>query len=228
MTAWLIPALAMVSAAAATSASAQPAAAAQSPAAHVAAHAVAHPGDGLTVRIPEAAAYVGGDRFVLYDVADCEIHVFVEADARHRVRRLYWIQFEGYLPSLPERRYNYVDGNRRIDLGGTPTWVRAAPANVSQAPRAGSDRERVVAILTRAGFVLPADVLSVRMVQLPDDPQGTGHGRRELMMMYVEDLAPLGVTPADFMTDGAPNARWAATEQPLIERAVAAFRVERR
>jgi hypothetical protein len=106
--------------------------------------------------------------------------------------------------------------------------VRAAPANVSEPARAGSDRERVVAIVTRAGFTLPSDVLTARMVQLLDDPQGTGHGRRELMMMYVEDLAPLGMTPADFVTDGAPNARWAATEAPLIARASAAFRVERR
>jgi hypothetical protein len=221
-------ALATLSGAGAMLPAAQPAGVAQSPAAHVRAHAVVHPGDRLTVRVPEAAIHVGSDRFVLYDVADCEIHVFVEADAQHRVRRLYWIQFESYLPSQPERRYNYAEGNRRIDLAGTPTWLRAAPANVSQPARAGSDRERVIAILRRAGLTPPADVLTVRMVQLLDDPQGSGRGRRELMLMYVEDLAPLGVTADDFLTDGAPNARWTATEQPLVARASAAFRVERR
>lgn len=175
--------------------------------------------------MPGKAAYVGGDRFTLYDVADCEVHVFVEADARRRVRRLYWIQFESYLPTLPDRRYDYADGNRRMDLWGAAAWVRAAPADTSQPGRPGSDRERVLAILKRGGFAVPADVLSVRLVRLLDDPAGTGRGRRELMLMYVEDLAPSGLKAADFGTGGKPNARWTATEGPLIERAAAAFRV---
>lgn len=223
---WMSLALAMLSGAGQMAATTAPPGV-PAPAAQVRAHAVVHPGERITVRVPRGAVYVGGDRFALYDVADCEIHVFVEADAQHRVRRLYWIQFEAYLASQPDRRYNYADGNRRIDLRGTPTWVRPAPANVAQPARAGSDRERVIAIVRRAGLSLPADVLSVRMVQLLDDPQGTGHGRHELMMIYAEDLAPSGSTAEDFMTEGAPNARWAAAEQPLVARASAAFTVER-
>lgn len=217
-------ALAML-AGAGSAASAGPAEAPGSPVARVEAHKVVHPGEGVSVRAPKKAAYVGGDRFTLYDVADCEVHVFVEADSRRRVRRLYWIQFESYLPSLPERRYNYADGNRRLDLWGAAAWVRAAPADTSGPSRPGSDRERVLAILKRGGFDAPADVLSVRLVRLPDDPKGTGRGRRELMLMYVEDLAPSGLKAADFETDGKPNARWAEVEGPLIARAAAAFRV---
>ena len=104
----------------------------------------------------------------------------------------------------------------------------AGAADAAQPSRPGSDREHVLAILARAGLTPPANLLNVRMVQLPDDPQGTGHGRRELMMIYVEDLAPLGLTRADFLTDGAPNARWTAMEAPLIARASAAFSIERR
>lgn len=204
---------------------AQPAGALGPPAARVEVHKVVHRGEGVSVRVPGKAAYVGGDRFTLYDVADCEVHVFVESDARRRVRRLYWIQFESYLPSLPERRYNYAEGNRRMELWGAAAWVRAAPANTSGPGRPGSDRERVLAILERGGFAVPADVLSVRLVRLLDDPAGTGRGRRELMLMYVEDLAPAGLTAADFETGGKPNARWAAVEGPLIARAAAAFRV---
>jgi hypothetical protein len=204
---------------------AQPADAPGPPAARVQAHKVIHRGEGASVRVPRTATYAGGDRFTLYDVADCEVHVFVEADSRRRVRRLYWIQFESYLPSLPERRYNYADGNRRLDLWGAAAWVRAAPADTSGPSRAGSDRERVLALLKRGGFAVPADVLSVRLVRLLDDPQGTGRGRRELMLMYVEDLAPSGLKAADFITDGEPNARWAEVEGPLIGRAAAAFRV---
>lgn len=195
------------------------------PAARVEAHKLTHRGEGLSVSVPRKATYVGADRFTLYDVADCEVHVFVEADARRRVRRLYWVQFESYLPSEPGRRYDYSDGNRRMDLWGAPAWVRAGPADTSRPGRAGSDRERVLAILKRGGFTVPADVLSVRLVRLPDDPKGTGRGRRELMLMYVEDLAPTGLKAADFATDEKPNARWKAAEGPLIRRAAKAFRV---
>src|SRR5687768_13990604 len=71
-------------------------------AARVAANTVSHAGEGVTVRVPASATYVGGERFTLYDVADCEIHVFIEADADRRMRRLWWIQFESYLPAKPE------------------------------------------------------------------------------------------------------------------------------
>jgi hypothetical protein len=50
----------------------------------------------VRITVPKSAQYVGADRWDLYDVADCEIHVFVEADAQKIIQRLYWIQFEGY------------------------------------------------------------------------------------------------------------------------------------
>ncbi len=43
-----------------------------------------------------AFRYVGADRFNLYNVADAEVHVFVDADANKNVKRLYWVQFEEY------------------------------------------------------------------------------------------------------------------------------------
>ncbi len=52
----------------------------------------------VKVTFPATAQYVGSDRWDLYGIADAELHVFVEADAQKRVQRLYWVQFEGYLP----------------------------------------------------------------------------------------------------------------------------------
>src|SRR5438105_4230147 len=43
--------------------------------------------------------YVGAQRFVLYGVADAEQHFFVDADKAGHIRRLYWLQFEHFLPS---------------------------------------------------------------------------------------------------------------------------------
>lgn len=214
--------------AAAASIAASSAAIAAEPAARVERHAVVHPGEGVTIRVPASAAYAGGERFTLYGVADCEIHLFIEADPNRRMRRLWWIQFESYLPSHPELSYDYAEGNRRMMLGGVPTWVRANPVPTTGPVRAGSDREAVFRILKRGGYGIPDEVMNVRMVQLLDDPQGKGQGRRELMIIYSEDLAPSGKTLADLTTDGKPDARWTAMGEKLIERAMGSVKVERR
>jgi hypothetical protein len=195
--------------------------------ARVEANSVFHPGEGVTVRVPQSAVHVGSERFNLYGVADAEVHVFVEPAADKRLR-LYWIQFESYLPSKPELSYNYADGNRRVELWGTTTWLRSNPVPTTGPVRPGSDREHVIGILKRAGYAIPPEVMNVRMVQLLDDPQGTGKARRELMLIYSEDLALTGRTLAELTTDGKPNASWAAFERPLIERATNALKVERK
>ena len=198
------------------------------PAAIVSGHMVSHPLDKVVVHVPAAASYAGAERFNLYGVADAEIHVFVEADADRKVRRLYWIQFESYLPSRPDARYDYGESDRRAELGAITTWLRATPAPTSATPRAGGDTESVRRILDRAGISVPEEVMSVRMVQLIDDPKGTGYGRRELMIIYSEDLAPTGKTLADLAADGKLNqAAWMPLEQQLIERATQAVRIER-
>jgi hypothetical protein len=198
------------------------------PIANVKANRVMHPGEGITVRVPRSATYVGGERFKLYGVADAEVHVFVEPGAGKRVGKLYWVQFESYLPSRPELAYNYADGNRRIDLDGTATWLRSGPVSTGGPMRPGSDREHVIGILKRAGYPIPGEVMNVRLVQILDDPKGTGRGRRELMVIYSEDLAPTGKTLAELTTDGKPNAAWAPIEKALIRRATKAVSVERK
>jgi len=71
------------------------------PAATVAGRSIVHAGEKVTVQVPAVATYVGSERFNLYGVADAEVHVFIEADAAKRMKKLYWIQFESYLPAKP-------------------------------------------------------------------------------------------------------------------------------
>lgn len=197
------------------------------PAARVERHAVIHRGKGVTVRVPTSAAYVGSKRFALYGVADAEIHVFAEADSRRRITRLYWIQFESYLPGRPELRYDYSD-DKRSELWGTVTWMTAGPRRTGGPGRAGSDGEQVMSLLARAGYTLPAEAMNIRLVQLLDDPGGAGRGRDELMLIYGEDLASTGKSLAELVKDGKTTPAWDPLEGPLIARAAEAFRVERK
>src|SRR5262245_42490362 len=53
----------------------------------------------VKIEFDKGFKYAGGHDFILYDVAHAEQHFFVDADKEGRVKRMYWVQFEGYLPS---------------------------------------------------------------------------------------------------------------------------------
>lgn len=203
--------------------------AAQPPEAQVRGRSVFHPREGLTVRVPAKAVYLGAERFPLFGVADCEIHLFVEAGPDRRVRRLYWVHFESYLPSQPDSHFTYGDIDRRMELLGGFTWVRGSLMDTTRPPRrAGSDTEHVRAMIARAGYTLPPYLASARLVRLLDDPKGTGYGRRELMLIHAEDLAELGVTRGEAVGDDPENRLREPFAAKTIARAAAAFRVEMR
>jgi hypothetical protein len=167
----------------------------------------------VRIELPKSVQYVGADRWVLYGMADCELHAFVEADAQKNVQRLYWVQFEGYIPSRPELHHTY-DSPRHTTIGGmdfyVDTWVRAKHA----ATESGSDREHIEALIRAKGYKMPAGMMYLRLVHLLDEAK-----RKELMIIYGEDLAPTGLTATDLQESGKARDRWPAVENGLIERA---------
>ena len=188
-------------------------------------HVVTHKASGLTIQVPTSATYVGSDRFDLYGVADAEIQLFAEADKNKNLTKLYWIQFESYWPSLPDKSYNYT-GDRRETHWRNTVWVNSGPGSTTETPRPGGDRAHMRAMLEKAGYKAPPAMAMVRMVQILDDPKGTGHGRHELMFIYAEDLANTGKTLAEWAK--LPDPAWAPVDKPLVKRAVKAFQVERK
>ena len=71
----------------------------------------------VVMEFDDGLEYVGSSEFVLYGVADAAIHVFVALGDQRRVQRLYWIQFEGYLPTV-DRSYDYDASQGRTEIGG--------------------------------------------------------------------------------------------------------------
>jgi hypothetical protein len=168
----------------------------------------------VRIEVPASAKYLGAERWDLYGVADCEIHVWVEAGEDKVLKRLYWLQFEAYLPSKPDSRYNYPF-TKTTRLGGLDFDTRTRVAASAGTPRPGSDSAHVIDMVKAAGYTLPAEFLSVRLVHLPDETR-----RSELMIMYVEDLKPTGFTVADLQQNGKSSAELPKLEQALMERAV--------
>jgi hypothetical protein len=175
----------------------------------------------VRVLLPDSVQYVGADRWNLYDIADCELHAFVDSDMGKNVQRLYWVQFEGYLPSKPDLAHQY-DSPRHRTIGGldfyVDTWVRAKDAETQK----GSDRQHIEELMRSKGFNMPAGMMYVRLVHLLDERK-----RKELMIIYGEDLAPTGLSAADLSQGGKAFGQWPAMEKDLLERAKKKITLER-
>ena len=134
-------------------------------------------------------SYIGSQTIMLSAVTRAEQHFFVESDGG-RIKRLYWIQFEGK-PIENGRPYDY-SRDPTIEFGGKTFHrnFRYYPTS-GFAGRAGSDGDRAHQLLEREGYTLGSDLARVRLVWLLDDPPFN-----ELMIIYLEDLSGHGLSAA--------------------------------
>ncbi len=171
-----------------------------------------------TITFDPTFTYVDVDTFVLYGVARCEIHLFAEADSLRNVRRLYWVQFEGYLPEIDDS-YDYSEDPRRTLINGFTFYDNVRYYNMEAAAasrRKGSDGEHVIQLLEKNGYKLGGDLMRLRLVRLDSA------SRNELMIIYAESLGPHGLTVAEL--DRAPET-WSAVSDSLRARALAGMNI---
>jgi hypothetical protein len=166
--------------------------------------------------------YVGGHSFVLYEVANAEQHFFVDADKDGRIKRMYWVQFEGYLPSNTHV-YDYQATNV-VNIGGLDFIADASARNIKANPgRPDSDGNRARAFLTSKGYRLGSDeVMMQRLVHLADKEK-----RNELMIIYLEDLSTKKLTAADLGAGGKAADEWKDISRGLLERATKNLKLTR-
>jgi hypothetical protein len=166
--------------------------------------------------------YVGNQSFILYDVANAEQHFFVDANRQGRVKRFYWVQFEGYLPTNTHA-YNYKV-NKTVNIGGLDFIADAHPINIKTNPsRPDSDGARARAFLESKGYRMAGDdILMQRLVYMVDEAK-----RNELMIIYLEDLSAMNLVAADFAENGRAAARWNEISAALLERAVKGMKLSR-
>ncbi|HKP39195.1 MAG TPA: hypothetical protein VJT71_20210 [Pyrinomonadaceae bacterium] len=176
----------------------------------------------VKLEFDKAFKYIGAQSFVLYDVANAEQHFFVDADKENRIKRFYWIQFEGYLPTNTHS-YNYKSP-KVVNIGGldffADTAARSLKGNLG---RPDSDGARARAFLAAKGFkMMGTEFLWQRLVHLVDEAK-----RNELMIIYVEDLTDTGLTAADLAEGGSARARWNEIAAGLLESAQKNMKVKK-
>jgi hypothetical protein len=176
----------------------------------------------VRLEFDRAFKYAGSQAFVLYEVANAEQHFFVDADSQNRISRLYWIQFEGYLPTNTHS-YNYKV-NKMVKFGGLDFIADAYARKIKAGEgRPDSDANRARAFLESKGYQMASDeVLMQRLVYMVDEAK-----RNELMIIYLEDLRPSGLTAADLEPEGRGADRWLEISAGLLERAQKGMKVIR-
>lgn len=175
---------------------------------------------GVRIEILQPATYVGATRFVLFEVADCEIHLFVDADDAKNIRRLYWVQFEAYLPEHPTLAYSHHPAYSPTTLSGLPFYQRARFGQTSESPSPGSDAERAFSLLKEKGYTLPAETVNVTYKHFLDSTM-----RKELLLIMLEDMSLAGTTFAQLVRDNEVQPTWAPIAAKLLERAPQAFAI---
>ena len=75
-------------------------------------------------------------------------------------------------------------------------------------------------LLERAGYELPTDIMSVRLVHLTDETY-----RKELMIVYIEDLATTGHTSAQLMDGDKSVLAWDGIRNDVLRRAQKRIRI---
>jgi len=165
----------------------------------------------VQIGLPASATYVGADRWILEAyAADIELHAFVQADKDGAVQKLYWVQFEGYLPSHPEYHHMY-DSTRHVTIGGLDFLVDTWAGYNDLKDEPDSDTQHLKALLKAKGYTQPRSMIGVRFVHLMDGD------RKELMFIYKEP-APSGLSADDLKQGGKAYGQWADIEKGLVER----------
>lgn len=168
----------------------------------------------VILRFDPAFRYLGGQKFILYGVADTEQHFFVETTPDDELQSVYWVQYEAYLPGQ-RHRYDYDDSPLRVTLDGYEfyTDTDVVEFDPDRRRRRGTDGAMARQLLASSGYVFPSDFAYARLVYLTDDSR-----QKELMIIFIDDLAPRGLTAAALGEGGAEAVRRPEVEQAHLDR----------
>ena len=176
----------------------------------------------LKLKFRNPFKYVGGHTFILYNVARAEQHFYVDADKDGNVSRLYWVQYEGYLPSNTHA-YDYKSP-KTVNISGLDFFADAAARKVDpKQGRPDSDGSNAREFLLSKGFKIATDeVMTQRLVNMV-----TPDNRNELMIIYLEVLTPTGYTSTDLNKGGKAESKWPEISAGLLNRAQNGMRIIR-
>jgi hypothetical protein len=175
----------------------------------------------LKMAVAKELAYIGRVPFQLRPIAAGERHVFAELNAEKRIIRMLVVQFEGMLPGINDW-YRFGLGRTPIRLGRHDykhnlwTWNNAE--NIKQQPN--NEAAAMQKFLDAKGIKLDDELVMSRFAR----PVGEDK-RHEIIIFYIEPLAPYGYKVSDFDWEKPLEGKQAEWEKQYREKSLKMFSV---
>lgn len=168
----------------------------------------------VILRFGPTFRHIGGQKFILYGVADTEQHFFVETTPDDKLKSVYWVQYEAYLPEN-YYSYDYEDSPLRVTLDDYEfyTDTDAVAFDPDKKRTRGTDGALARQLLASKGYVFPNNFAYARLVYLTDESR-----RKELMIIFIDDLESYGFSVAELEEGGAEASRWPEVERAHLDR----------
>ena len=169
----------------------------------------------VRIAFDERFQHIGGQKFILYGTADVEQHFFVEEHPDGTLKSFFWIQFEGFLPDN-DYTYDYSSSLLRLQIGAFDFFTDTEPGASNRFLRLGwpgTDGYLARKFAADKGYTMPDNYAYARLVHIPDDAS-----RKELLIIFMEDLAPTGWTGDTLREGGEHEGRWPEVEAAHLDR----------
>lgn len=175
----------------------------------------------IEIVLPKNVRYVGADRWILKDIADAEIHVFVEANESKFVTRHYIVQYEGFIQEKPDAQYRYSSPFLQVvRIGDKPFSVKPRYGKNGEKHKEGSEAEHIQKMLDENGYILPDGMVNVGFHHILEDDN-----RKEILLFYHEDVEVFGLSIGDLMADEKKGFVWHNLKEELVNIAVSKFSI---
>lgn len=165
--------------------------------------------------------YVGKFDFTIRDIAKGERYVFVEADKRKKIKRMFIAQFEEILPDSTEiYRYNF---ERAQKFGSHKFRQNTFAYSNNESRKENPLGEGVLTedFLKQKGYQLEDELMMSRFVTVPDAEK-----KRELILFYIENVSPTNRYVTDFYSGDNETEIWRQISKDLTERSLKAFKIK--
>ncbi len=171
-------------------------------------------GPSVQMTFDERYRHLGGQKFVLYGTADVEQHFFVEEYPDGKLKSLFWIQFEAFLPDN-DYTYDYSSSPGRMRIDEYDFYADAEPGKSHKLLPLGwpgTDGYAARKFVADKGYKIPDYYTYARLVHLTDN------NRKELLIIFMDDLAPTGWTAESLREGGENHHRWTEVESAHLDK----------
>lgn len=165
--------------------------------------------------------YVGKFDFTIRDIARGERYIFVEADKRKKIKRMFIAQFEEILPESSEiYRYNFDKAQK---FGSHKFRQNTFAYSNKESRKENPQGEGVLTedFLRQKGYQLEDELMMSRFVTVPDAEK-----KRELILFYIENVSPTKHHVTDFYSGDNETEIWKQISKDLTERSLRAFKIK--